>query len=82
MLGLYLMQTDLTCLRSVRPSMIFSMPSIFKVRMPLSTDIEKISARRALLDQSLDWIVGNKKFMQADPALVAGLVALLAPTAL
>ena len=30
----HLMQTDLTILMSVRPIMIFSMPSIFRVRMP------------------------------------------------
>ena len=30
----HLMQTDLTILMSVRPIMIFSMPSIFRVRIP------------------------------------------------
>src|SRR5450830_334583 len=43
----HLMHTDLTILMSVRPIMIFSMPSIFKVRMPPSTAAAKISATRA-----------------------------------
>jgi hypothetical protein len=41
------MQTDRTCFRSVSPIMIFSMPSIFSVRMPLATAATKISATRA-----------------------------------
>jgi len=43
----YLMQTERTIFRSVNPIMTFSMPSIFRVRMPPSTAAEKISATRA-----------------------------------
>ncbi len=43
----YLMQTDRTCFKSVSPIKIFSMPSIFRLRMPESTACVKISATRA-----------------------------------
>ena len=45
--GGYLIQTCRTIFKSVMPSMIFSMPSILRVRMPVSTAAENISATRA-----------------------------------
>ena len=43
----YLMQTDRTCFKSVIPIMIFSMPSILRVRIPLSRVLANNSATRA-----------------------------------
>ena len=43
----YFMQTERTCLMSVMPDKIFSIPSIFNVRMPSLMAVAKSSATRA-----------------------------------
>ena len=47
----HLIQTDLTILMSVRPIMIFSMPSIFRVRIPSKTLARSIPYHRHPLAQ-------------------------------
>ena len=47
----HLIQTDLTILISVRPIMIFSMPSIFRVRRPSKTLARSIPHHRHPLAQ-------------------------------
>jgi hypothetical protein len=53
-----------TCFRSVSTSMLFSMPSILSVRMPVfHRRSEQVDHPRAFLDQALDVLVGHQQFV-------------------
>ena len=70
------MQTARTCSMSVMPCSTFSMPSIFRVRMPSSSAVrEHLGDARVLLDVLLDRVGADQQLVQADPALVAGVAA-------
>jgi hypothetical protein len=55
---------------SVAPDNTFSMPLIFRVRIPSSSALGSNCARPMFLQQAFDLVSDYHQFMQADPAFV------------